>query len=142
MSNDKTKIISDKAELDDIGLSVREKTKLTGKMSLKQIAHNIRHMAGIGEGLLTTDATIESGDQMLDGVTAYGASGIVIGTIPSQAATNIVPNDEEQVAISAGTYAEGDVTVSPVQAEEKNITSNGVYVPEDGKYFSSVKPHS
>lgn len=136
--NDKVKIISNKFELDDIAESVREKTKLTGKMSLGQIAHNIRQMAGIGQGILTTDATIESGDQMLEGVTAYGASGIVTGIIPSQEATNIIPNDDEQIAIPAGTYAEGDVTVSPVPTETKSISSNGTYVPEDGKYFSSV----
>lgn len=136
--SDKIRIISDKFELDDIAESVREKTKLTGKMSLEQIAHNIRRMAGIGQGILTTDATIESGDQMLDGVTAYGASGIVTGTIPSQEATNIIPNDDEQIAIPAGTYAEGNVTVSPVPTETMSISSNGTYIPEDGKYFSSV----
>ena len=136
--SDNIKIIADKVEIDDIAESVREKTKLTGKMHLQQIAHNIRHMAGIGEGILTSDATITSGDQMLEGVTAYGASGIVTGTIPSQEAANIVPNDNEQIAIPAGTYAEGDVIVSPVPTEEKTISSNGMYLPEEGKYFSSI----
>lgn len=89
-------------------------------------------------GMNTSDATIESGAQMLNGVTAYGKNGKVTGTIPSQPAKTITPNNEEQIAIAKGTYAEGAVTVSAVPTETKNISVNGTYTPQDGKYFSSI----
>lgn len=86
----------------------------------------------------TSDATITSGAQMLEGVTAYGKDGKITGTIPSQQANAITPNDNSQIAISAGVYAEGTVTVNAVPTETKNITSNGTYTPTAGNYFSSV----
>lgn len=86
----------------------------------------------------TSDATITSGAQMLEGVTAYGKDSKITGTIPSQSAKTIIPNNSSQVAIAEGTYAAGDVTVSAVPTETKNITANGTYTPENGNYFSSV----
>ncbi len=65
----------------------------------------------------TSDATIESGSQMLDGVTAYGKDGKVTGTIPSEDAKTITPTKSTQIAISAGTYVEGDVTVEAIPSE-------------------------
>ena len=86
----------------------------------------------------TSDATLTSGDQLLHGVTAYGANGKVVGTIPSQTGKTIVPSDNQQIAINAKTYASGDIIVNSVQTETKNITENGTYTPQEGKYFSSV----
>ena len=89
-------------------------------------------------GVDTSDATITSGAQMLKDVTAYGKNGKITGTIPSQQANTITPNDNSQIAIKSGTYTEGDITVNAVPTETKNITSNGTYTPTSGKYFSSV----
>lgn len=146
MSDNNIKIIADKVEIDDIAEAVREKTGKTEKMSLGDIARNVRGMSEAGtaldldeeittqEGLIdqiqialegkannngidTSDATIESGAQMLKDITAYGANGKITGTIPSQTGRTITPTESVQTAISAGTYAEGDITISAIPNE-------------------------
>ena len=89
-------------------------------------------------GVDTSDATIVSSDQMLSGVTAYGASGKVTGTIPRQMTETVIPNNDIQIIVPKGTYTENDVKVEAVPTESKDITTNGTYTPQDGKYFSSV----
>lgn len=117
MSED-IKIIADKSELDDIADAVREKTKKSDKMTLGQIARDIRGIPeAIEYGTDTSDATITSGNQMLKDVTAYGANGKITGTIPSQAAKTITPTKSSQTAIAEGTYASGTVTVAAIPAE-------------------------
>lgn len=105
-----------------------------GKNKIKDVGVSFKHKGGMN----TSDATITSGAQMLNGVTAYGKDGKITGTIPSQQAKTITPNDAPQVAIQSGVYAGGAVIVSAVPTEVKNITTNGTYEPESGKYFSSV----
>lgn len=105
-----------------------------GKNKIKDVGVSFKHKGGMD----VFDATITSGAQLLNGVTAYGKNGKVTGTIPSQQAKTITPNNTQQVAIQSGTYAEGSVIVSAVPTEVKNITTNGTYEPESGKYFSSV----
>lgn len=58
--------------------------------------------------------------------------------MPKKGATTITPNSKSQTAISSGTYAIGNITVSAVPTETKSITANGTYTPSNGKYFSSV----
>ena len=58
--------------------------------------------------------------------------------VPTKGATAITPNSNSQTVISSGTYATGNIIVSAVPTETKNITVNGTYTPNDGKYFSSV----
>jgi hypothetical protein len=70
-----------------------------------------------GGGADTSDATLTSGNQLLEGVTAYGKDGKVTGTIPSQDATVITPTKSSQTAIAAGTYASGDVTVGAIPSD-------------------------
>lgn len=67
-----------------------------------------------GGGADTSDATLTSGNQLLEGITAYGKNGKVTGTIPSQAAKTITPTESTQTVIPAGTYAAGDVTVAAI----------------------------
>lgn len=105
-----------------------------GKNKIKNVGIKFK----VEGGGTTADATITSGSQLLSGVTAYGATGKVTGTIPSQTGKTITPNDSIQTAIAAGTYAAGDVTVSAVPTETKKITENGIYTPQNGKYFSSI----
>ena len=50
----------------------------------------------------------------------------------------ITPNDSVQTAVSAGVYTTAPTTVSAVPTETKSITSNGIYSPSSGKYFSEV----
>lgn len=160
-------------------------------------------------GINTNDATLTSGTQMLQGITAYSKGTKYTGTIPSkasaditvtantvkvpagyystantktvaettvaipaisissdglitassaqtagyvaaktitatkqlatQSAKTITPSSSAQVAVGAGKYTIGDITVSAVPTETKTITANGTYSPSNGKYFSSVK---
>ena len=94
-------------------------------------------------GLDISDATITSGDQMLNGVTAYGANGKITGTIPSQSGKTIVPTKSSQKAINSGTYVSGDVIVDAIP-NEYIVTSDADAIAEDitnGKtaYVNGVK---
>lgn len=71
--------------------------------TFQQMADNIGQ---IQTGPDTSDATATAGD-ILSGKTAYGASGKLTGTIPSQNAVTITPGTTQQTAIPAGTYAAG-----------------------------------
>lgn len=75
--------------------------------TFQQMATNIGQ---IQTGTDTSDATATAGD-ILSGKTAYGASGKLTGTIPSQNAVTITPGTTQQTAIPAGTYAVGAATV-------------------------------
>lgn len=86
-------------------------------IDLQAILNSIKELPDApegGGGADTSDATLTSGDQLLAGVTAYGTNGKVTGTIPSQAAKTVTPTKSSQVAIAAGTYASGTVTVAAI----------------------------
>lgn len=64
-------------------------------------------------GINLSDATLNSGSQMLNGVIGYGKEGKVVGTIPSLEAQTITPMEFEQ-SIAAGQYLEGDQKISAI----------------------------
>ena len=72
---------------------------------------------GISGGTDTSDATLNSGGQMLNGVTAYSQGTKYTGTIPTQAAATITPTESAQTAVSAGKYTAGDVTVGAIPSD-------------------------
>ena len=72
---------------------------------------------GISGGTDTSDATLNSGGQMLSGVTAYSQGTKYTGTIPTQAAATITPTESAQTAVSAGKYTAGDVTVGSIPSD-------------------------
>lgn len=81
----------------------------------------------------------DNGYNGLSSVTVNPISSTYIGSaVPKKGATTITPNSNSQTAISSGTYATGNITVSAVPTETKSITANGTYTPSNGKYFSSV----
>lgn len=81
----------------------------------------------------------DNGYNGLSTVTVNPISSTYIGSaVPTKGATTITPNSNSQIAISSGTYATGNITVSAVSTETKSITANGTYTPSNGKYFSSV----
>lgn len=98
----------------------------------------VSYDTGSSSGIDTSDATLTSGKQMLQGVTAYSKGTKITGSIPSVAAKTVTPSTSSQTAISAGSYASGDITVGPIQTETKSVTANGTYSPTSGKYFSSI----
>ena len=58
--------------------------------------------------------TVAAGN-MLSGTTAHDSSGAAVtGTIPTQAATQVMPSRSAQQAVPAGTYMSGAVTVLPI----------------------------
>lgn len=81
----------------------------------------------------------DDGYDGLSTVTVNPISSTYVGSsVPTKGATTITPSSSSQTAISSGTYATGDITVSAVPTETKSITANGTYTPSSGKYFSSV----
>lgn len=58
----------------------------------------------------TDDATLDNGNKMLDGVTAYADGVKYSGTIPSKAAQTYTPGTSDQT-IAAGQYLAGAQTV-------------------------------
>lgn len=73
----------------------------------------VKISSGGSSGIDTSDATIQSGEQMLDGVTAYGPNGKVIGSIKSQGAQTITPSESVQ-EIPAGKYLSGKQTIAAI----------------------------
>lgn len=68
----------------------------------------------------TSDATLSSGSQMVDGVTAYGSGGVKIsGSIPSKSSSDLTASGAT-VTVPAGNYAE--------QAT-KSVSSGAVTAP-------------
>lgn len=177
-------------------------------MGNEQISRVAISFEGLDGRIDTQDATITSGNQMLQGVTAYGKNVKYTGTIPTktssdisvsgnivtipagyystsndktvaatevsapsisvssdglitasnvqttgyviaetknatyqldtQGAKTVTPSSSAQTAVSAGKYITGDIIVSSVPTETKDITSNGIFTPSSGKFFSSV----
>ena len=58
--------------------------------------------------------------------------------LPTQEAYTLIPSTSQQIAVAGGKYVLGDIVVSAVQTETKNISTNGTYTPSKGKFFSSV----
>lgn len=59
----------------------------------------------------TSDSTIDNGNKMLDGVTAYGNGVKYTGSIQSKSAQTYVPSTSDQT-ISGGQYLSGNQTIS------------------------------
>ena len=66
-----------------------------------------------GTGIDTSDATLTSGGQMLEGIIAYGKNGKVEGTIPSKGVASITPSETAQ-EIAAGQYLSGKQTIKAI----------------------------
>lgn len=80
-------------------------------------------IAQITTGYDTSDATAQA-SHILSPYTAYGASGKITGTIPSQAGKTITPGTAQQTAISSGTYASGNILVAgDANLKAQNIKS-------------------
>lgn len=58
----------------------------------------------------TSDATLDNGGKMLDGVTSYANGTKYTGSIPSKAAATYTPTTSDQT-IAAGQYLDGAQTV-------------------------------
>lgn len=85
---------------------------------------------GTAEFIDTSDATIDNGNKMLNGVTSYGNGVKYTGSIQSKSAQTYTPTTSDQT-ISSGQYLSGAQTIKGdanlVQANiAKNVTIFGV----------------
>lgn len=82
---------------------------------------------GTAEFIDTSDATLDSGDKMLSGVTAYASGTLYTGSITSKSATTYTPTTSDQT-IASGQYLSGAQTIKG----DANLTSaniaNGVTI--------------
>lgn len=106
---------------------------------IEQIAATVDSLpeAGSGVGLDTSDATATASD-ILSGKTAYVKGAKITGNIAFQAARTITPGVMDQVAISAGLYASGSITVKgDVNLIAGNIRSGTSIFGITGTYAGS-----
>ncbi len=69
----------------------------------------------------TSDATIDNGNKMLDGVTAYGNGTKYTGSIQSKSAQTYTPTTSDQT-INAGQYLSGAQTIKG----DANLTAGNI----------------
>ena len=84
----------------------------TNLQEVLEILQNKAAGSGSG-GVDTSDATATAND-ILSGKTAYAKGTKITGNIAFQAAKTITPSTTSQIAISAGYYASGSVTVAAI----------------------------
>ena len=63
-------------------------------------------------GFDTSIVTAQASDILLGKVVVDADGNPVVGTIPTQSAMTVTPTTSIQVAVSAGTYVSGDITVA------------------------------
>lgn len=82
---------------------------------------------GTAQFVDTTDATLDNGNKMLSGVTAYGNGTLYTGSISSKAAETYTPTTSDQT-ISAGQYLSGAQTIKGDANLQAQYIANGVSI--------------
>lgn len=102
--------------------------------TLEEVLELLNNKAAGGGGTDTSDATATSADILLD-KTAYANGEKITGSIPLQSAKTITPSASEQVAISSGYYASGDVKVQgDANLTAENIKKGATIFGVEGNY--------
>ena len=78
---------------------------------------------GTAKFLDTSDATLASADQMLNGVTAYNGTNKITGNIPSKSSATYTPTTSDQT-IPAGSYLSG---VQTIEGDANLVAGNIIY---------------
>ena len=76
---------------------------------------------GTAEFVDTSDATLDSGNKMLSGITAYANGTKYTGSITSKSATTYTPTTSDQT-ISSGQYLSGTQTIKG----DANLTASNI----------------
>lgn len=102
--------------------------------TLEEVLELLNNKAAGGGGTDTSDATATSADILID-KTAYANGEKITGSIPLQSAKTITPSASEQVAISSGYYASGDVKVQgDANLTAENIKKGATIFGVEGNY--------
>ena len=127
MGNEDIKVIADRQELVDIADAVREKTGNGKSMGIGEIVRNIRNMSSgtVNNQSKTVSPTEQqqvvspdSGYNGLSSVTVNAIASDYVGSnVPREDAKTITPTKSSQVAVSGGTYVDGDISVGAIPDE-------------------------
>ena len=94
--------------------------------------------SGTAEFMDTSDATLDSGAKMLDGITAYANGVKYTGSIQSKAAATYTPTTSDQT-ISSGQYLSGAQTIKgDANLQASNIAAGVTIFNVQGSLSSAV----
>lgn len=82
---------------------------------------------GSAEFIDTSDATLDNGNKMLNGVTSYADGVKFTGSIPSKAAATYTPTTSDQT-IAAGQYLDGAQTVKGDANLQAQYIASGISI--------------
>jgi len=83
--------------------------------------------SGTAEFVDTSDATVNNGNQLLSGKTAYANGTMYTGTIPSKSAQTYTPTTSDQT-ITAGQYLSGAQTIKGDANLQSQYIASGVSI--------------
>ena len=83
--------------------------------------------SGTAEFVDTTDATLDNGNQMLSGKTAYANGVLYTGSISSKLAQTYTPTTSDQT-ISSGQYLEGTQTIKGDSNLQSQYIASGITI--------------
>ena len=117
-------VIIERSDIVAVADSVRNKIGVNKELTLGEMIGCINSIGSDGSGIDTSDATITSGNQMLSGVTAYGANGKITGSFTIDNEITAQDNIISQIqAALEGKAANTGIDTSDATATSEDIVS-------------------